>query len=771
MGKQANKKRSIAQRLLLLGLLFSIVPVVIVSTIMYTVVAQRMTTEIERTNLNTMNQMRERIEGTLSQVDRMIVQGIYSYRLNVEIYEAGRFNWNAIEEMTMMLAALEELIEHADEVSVYIPESKRQVTAEGLFEDQGNLMDAYLDQGSWTAEAPYMWYERVAEPTARRAGRVLAGLTLIRKIPIAAEAPYGYFIVHLNEQVFADVFDQMKLGRTGGMLLLTPAGNRYAEPVLEQVLMGHEADGAIAQALSETTSTGGTMVRGPGGARHLLQTLESPLNGWTYAAIVPYDEITEPLQTMFKILWATCALIVGIAGFFLFRLYLRAAGRLNVLLGRMKYKVQPAEPGHRPADELGQIEHYMDRMHGAHEALASDYRQSVPDLKAHYVRQWLTEPFSESLRQNLTRHGLYEPDRLYAALCIEWGNEPAAAIAPVSLKMEDVVLTLEAAEVSSARCFLVRLDEDRIGGILEIAQGGADGDVKPWARSRLQVFVEAAVQQLKQAIVIGCSGTTGEAAELQHHFRQAAEALRHRLVDGEDKILFADELVHDPRAFRYPVQEEQSLLSAMHLGEWDEADLALERFAETLNRENALSAKQLVHAYALLLSALLRIGSAFGSGLAVEQRVLRADSFERLARLRTIEQIHQWLKEDVIKQLAAQTHAHRASASDEDAERIQQAIAYIHDHSDQDLSMKLIAEQVGLREAQFSLLFKRQSGLTYTDYVIAHRIERAKALLVQTDLKIAEIAGRMSYGNAQNFIRLFKQRVGMTPGEYRKRHR
>ncbi|WP_413242583.1 helix-turn-helix domain-containing protein [Paenibacillus sp. 1P07SE] len=54
---------------------------------------------------------------------------------------------------------------------------------------------------------------------------------------------------------------------------------------------------------------------------------------------------------------------------------------------------------------------------------------------------------------------------------------------------------------------------------------------------------------------------------------------------------------------------------------------------------------------------------------------------------------------------------------------------------------------------------------------MAHRVERAKALLTNTELKVAEIAVRMQYTNAQNFIRVFKSKTGITPGEYRRRHR
>ncbi len=47
----------------------------------------------------------------------------------------------------------------------------------------------------------------------------------------------------------------------------------------------------------------------------------------------------------------------------------------------------------------------------------------------------------------------------------------------------------------------------------------------------------------------------------------------------------------------------------------------------------------------------------------------------------------------------------------------------------------------------------------------------AKRMLVETDISVAEIAERLSYSNAQNFIRLFKKHMDITPGQYRKQYK
>ena len=66
---------------------------------------------------------------------------------------------------------------------------------------------------------------------------------------------------------------------------------------------------------------------------------------------------------------------------------------------------------------------------------------------------------------------------------------------------------------------------------------------------------------------------------------------------------------------------------------------------------------------------------------------------------------------------------------------------------------------------------KNTKDITFTDYIAKQKLEMAKQLLAETNLTVAEIAERLSYSNAQNFIRLFKKHMEITPGQYRKQNK
>jgi two-component system response regulator YesN len=89
----------------------------------------------------------------------------------------------------------------------------------------------------------------------------------------------------------------------------------------------------------------------------------------------------------------------------------------------------------------------------------------------------------------------------------------------------------------------------------------------------------------------------------------------------------------------------------------------------------------------------------------------------------------------------------------------------------QDLSLQLAADQLGISPSYLSELIKQHWGETFIAYVTRYRIDKAKSLLLKTELNIADIAAEIGYGNATHLIRVFKKSEGMTPGEYRLRSR
>jgi two-component system response regulator YesN len=101
---------------------------------------------------------------------------------------------------------------------------------------------------------------------------------------------------------------------------------------------------------------------------------------------------------------------------------------------------------------------------------------------------------------------------------------------------------------------------------------------------------------------------------------------------------------------------------------------------------------------------------------------------------------------------------------------IDQAILYIQNHyMSSAFSIEEVAGAVCLSTSYFSTVFKSETGITFTDYLIKIRMEKARGLLENTNMKMYEISSRVGYENAAYFSAAFKRYYGKSPSEYQSR--
>ncbi|MBW4082517.1 helix-turn-helix domain-containing protein [Paenibacillus sp. S150] len=94
--------------------------------------------------------------------------------------------------------------------------------------------------------------------------------------------------------------------------------------------------------------------------------------------------------------------------------------------------------------------------------------------------------------------------------------------------------------------------------------------------------------------------------------------------------------------------------------------------------------------------------------------------------------------------------------------------AYILNNiAENELSREQIAANVYLNPDYLTRIFKKETGMTLSDFVVKERMERAKELLLKTSKPINSIASSIGYSNFSHFSRIFKKTTGLTPHEFR----
>jgi two-component system response regulator YesN len=98
---------------------------------------------------------------------------------------------------------------------------------------------------------------------------------------------------------------------------------------------------------------------------------------------------------------------------------------------------------------------------------------------------------------------------------------------------------------------------------------------------------------------------------------------------------------------------------------------------------------------------------------------------------------------------------------------ILKAKQFINKHFCENISLEAVAEHLGLSASYFSRLFSKETGESFTDYVINLRVHRAKELLKTTKYKVYEVSEMVGYDNPHYFSRIFKKVAGVSPMDYK----
>lgn len=99
---------------------------------------------------------------------------------------------------------------------------------------------------------------------------------------------------------------------------------------------------------------------------------------------------------------------------------------------------------------------------------------------------------------------------------------------------------------------------------------------------------------------------------------------------------------------------------------------------------------------------------------------------------------------------------------------INKIVRFVQNHLAEEISLSVLAEEFHFSTQYVSQLFKNEIGVNFLTYLTNIRMEKAKKLLLSTDLPIAEVSEQSGYGDYRVFTKVFKKSEGVTPTQYRR---
>ncbi len=120
-------------------------------------------------------------------------------------------------------------------------------------------------------------------------------------------------------------------------------------------------------------------------------------------------------------------------------------------------------------------------------------------------------------------------------------------------------------------------------------------------------------------------------------------------------------------------------------------------------------------------------------------------------------------------QLGDSAHRLLFATATHEPEAVRNAKSFIHTHLAEPMSLEAVASAVNVSPFHFCKLFKRATGLTFTDFVNRARVEKAKRMLMKPAARITEVAYDVGFQSLSHFNRSFRRIADESPTEFRSR--
>lgn len=419
-------------------------------------------------------------------------------------------------------------------------------------------------------------------------------------------------------------------------------------------------------------------------------------------------------------------------------------------------------------------------------ALQEKWRENLPFLRNGFFQQWMNGRYTA--RELVTRSRDYhielqEDARIAVALVEADPPEEVESQGPAGPRSDGESSTLSVSlsdgESSiqgdplwldfSLQCMAKELlpepscyvSSDPEGSTLllfQLADGEEDNEALMRLGASVMRLLSHARGMLKASFSAGLCGRTGSLEELAALCGEARRALAGRMVYGSDIVIPFREQGPQARGLEVQPNLEKALEIALETADEEKALSTLQSLWESgLGAAETVDEAQETVLY--LVSLLVRMIRKQGWSV---QSVVEGDIayFHNVKLLGTREQTWSWLTRTV-KKIAGFVRKQRSTTSNEVVKAI---LSIVDEEIDRDITLHMVADRLYVNYSYLSRLFKQETGVVFSAYVLERKMERAKAILKDGG-KVYDAARLVGYRDVSYFTKVFRKYWGITPGE------
>ena len=266
----------------------------------------------------------------------------------------------------------------------------------------------------------------------------------------------------------------------------------------------------------------------------------------------------------------------------------------------------------------------------------------------------------------------------------------------------------------------------------------------------------------KFTVTVGIGMPAYSFKDIRKSYMETVLSLQNKTVEGSGGVIeYASLLDNNRKPGFYRIELNDKILMALRMNELDEVRSGLEQVMKYI-KENRVSVD---YAYTIIMglaSICLSYITEMGGNI---ERVLGEgfSPFSEIKNKTSLEDSFDWLAE-IFEKTAESFSEGRTTRA---AKIVDSVIDYIkQNYMDSDLSVEKIARNIYLDSSYIRKVFARELDTTVIDFITNIRMQKAKELLNNENLKLADISERVGYSDPGYFSKCFKKHFGISPSEY-----
>ncbi|WP_433939676.1 helix-turn-helix domain-containing protein [Paenibacillus lautus] len=759
-------------KILIYSLLLGSFPTILIGFFSYFIAAKDVEEKVNEGNMHLLNQTRMRVEQVLDSMQRTALQFENSSLLkSVMDSKLSGQDFIKVRELTKEMFNLQtQTILN----QVYVVNLKHEwvVDLNSLKPLEGvnrAEFDRYLDTHEsifWAAGSGEI--SQTANPVEtdhwNSAEQMATTLRLVHKLPLLSKsaAPSGILILQITAKDIRSMLEPVNL--LASQYILNEQGEAFLSPIQDREAY-RSINGEVFASIGQSGEPQGAFHAESEGNKVSVLYTKSDYNGWTYVSVVSLDKVTDQTGKIALITAAACfgiIVTVLIASWFGSRRMYSPIRKLH----EFATNVQPQQTDDYRKDEFESIRESLTSLAVSRNELDKQMKSQTVHLREFYVLKLFTEQMSGADDQYASeRYGFPTSWGSLGVLQLELDNLQQSRFQEQDRELLLFAVSNIVAETLpvEARFSPIVLNHSQVTLLTSKEESAEDG---------LAMFYETA-QHIKAKVheylglecSIGISHPFKRLSDAKRAYKESSAALKLRFILGSNIIVrYAD--IEDQGNTEKTVYTKLRLIEDQMMLAMEERQLAkveqlFQRYLDKLLCKDGFHQE---HHLLLLQLASRTVGIAQEQGLSMQQVWNGEEELKHLFRLQTRTEIAGWFHSRLFKPVIGILE----DMADKQFVNITRRIVdIVQEQYDQDISLDYCAAVMNFNPAYISRVFKKEMGVSFSEYISEYRMNIARNLLATTEMKVSEIGRKVSYTNISAFIRTFRRTFGLTPGQYR----